>query len=48
MIKGIKRCRICGNPSFTTIVDLGMQNLTGVFPRSTDEIITEGPLEMVR
>ncbi len=48
MIKETKRCRICGNSKLVPIIDLGMQNLTGVFPRSIDEIITQGPLELVR
>ena len=39
---------MCGNPNLVTIVDLGEQCLTGVFPRSKDQEITCGPLELVK
>jgi hypothetical protein len=29
------------------VLNLGRQTLTGVFPRSADEPLTEGPLELV-
>ena len=44
----IERCRICGNPQLTAILDLGEQVLTGVFPRSIGESITRGPLRLVK
>lgn len=43
----IKKCRICGNTNLETIIDLGNQALTGVFP-SLDEIVEEGPLKLVK
>ncbi len=48
MFKEATRCRICGNDDLSSIVDLGHHSLTGVFPKSIDEPITAGPLELVR
>lgn len=48
MLKQISSCRICGNPHLVTILSLGEQFLTGVFPRSRGEKISAGPLELVK
>jgi hypothetical protein len=48
MIKKITKCRICKNINLVPIVDLGDQSLTGVFPKSREESITCGPLELVK
>lgn len=48
MIKEIKSCRICGNRELVPVLDLGEQTLTGVFPKSPQEPITQGPLELVK
>lgn len=45
--KRITRCRASGSKNLTTVLNLGNQQLTGVFPRSRDEQLTEGPLELV-
>lgn len=47
MYQSICKCRICGNENLRTIVDLGMQKLTGVFPAPGEEV-GEGPLELVK
>ena len=47
MYNEIKKCRICGNENLKTIVDLGVQKLTGVFPLP-GEMVNEGPLELVK
>ncbi len=47
MYKTIHRCRICGNTNLKSIVDLGMQNLTGIFPKKNQEV-ESGPLELVK
>lgn len=47
MYKEIEKCRICGNKNLETVVDLGMQKLTGVFPLP-DQEVDEGPLELVK
>lgn len=44
----IKGCRICGNQELLTILDLGQQALTGVFPRTRDEPDLIAPLELVK
>lgn len=44
----IKKCRICGNTQLVPLLDLGEQALTGVFPRSKDEPLTRGPLQLVK
>ncbi len=44
----ITHCRICGNQSLHSILHLGQQALTGVFPRTPDEEVPSGPLELVK
>ena len=48
MYKEINTCRICGNTNLTTVINLGNQYLTGVFPREREQIITSGPLALVK
>lgn len=48
MYKAISNCRICGNPTLVPVVDLGIQMLTGVFPKRRDESLTAGPLQLVK
>lgn len=43
----IKHCRICGNTNLVSVLSLGAQALTGVFPQ-LGESVEEGPLEMVK
>jgi C-methyltransferase-like protein/putative zinc binding protein/methyltransferase family protein len=43
----LTQCRLCGSPDLLTVLDLGAQALTGVFPASTEEHVSEGPLELV-
>jgi hypothetical protein len=43
----IERCRISGSPNLITVLQLGNQALTGVFPRSVSEDVTRGPLDLV-
>lgn len=45
--KDIGRCRIGGADDLVTVLDLGEQDLTGVFPATTDEQVTVGPLQLV-
>ena len=44
----IRACRCCGNERLELILSLGVQHLTGVFPRSPRESLTSGPLELVK
>ncbi len=43
----ISRCRICNSENLLSVLNLGVQALTGVFPRNTDDPVTKGPLELV-
>jgi len=47
MYTEIKKCRISGSPNLITVLSLGEQYLTGVFPKSPTEKITKGPLDLV-
>lgn len=48
MYTEIKKCRICANTDLVSILNLGNQYLTGIFPKSKTEHITSGPLELVK
>src|SRR4051794_40759134 len=44
----IRDCRICFSDNLTQVLDLGMQALTGVFPKSESEDVPAGPLAVVK
>lgn len=48
MFSVIDQCRICGNRRLESILNLGDQFLTGVFPKNHSQTITCGPLELVK
>ncbi|MDE2166811.1 MAG: methyltransferase domain-containing protein [Alphaproteobacteria bacterium] len=48
MANRIDSCRICGSRNLPTILDLGIQVMTGIFPRNRDASIEAGPLELVK
>jgi hypothetical protein len=43
-----EKCRICGNTQMVNVLDLGVQTLTGTFPRDKDAAITSGPLRLAK
>lgn len=43
----IGKCRVSGTKNLLTVLNLGEQALTGVFPRSAQDPVTCGPLELV-
>src|SRR5574344_4876 len=43
----IEKCRVCDNTHLQTVLDLGEQELTGVFPKSKEAKLTKGPLQLV-
>ena len=43
----IDRCRISGSTNLVSVLNLGEQYLTGVFPRDRETQVTRGPLELV-
>ena len=48
MYNKTEKCRICGNAHLETVLDLGEQMLTGVFPSSRDAAVTTGPLRLAK
>ena len=44
----IDHCRICKNPVLKRVLDLGEQDLTGVFPAEREQAVTRGPLRLVK
>ena len=44
--KEVSRCRISGSENLISVLSLGYQVLTGVFPKTPSEEITRGPLEL--
>ena len=47
MDKEITKSRISGSTNLINVLSLGNQYLTGVFPKSKDEKITIGPVDLV-
>lgn len=43
----LERCRLSGSTNLLPVLSLGVQELTGVFPRTVDQPVTAGPLELV-
>jgi C-methyltransferase C-terminal domain/Putative zinc binding domain/Methyltransferase domain len=48
MYKKVEKCRICGSTNLERVLDLGVQMLTGVFPREKGAAVTTGPLRLVK
>jgi hypothetical protein len=48
MYTTISQCRICGNKELESLLDLGKQALTGVFPKVSDADMPLCPLELVK
>jgi SAM-dependent methyltransferase len=47
MFREIEACRMCGNRDLVSILSLGEQYLTGVFPRAGATKLSHGPLDLV-
>ena len=45
--KKISSCRISGSKNLISVLDLGQQSLTGIFPASPSEAVAVAPLELV-
>jgi hypothetical protein len=43
----LRHCRVSRSTHLVPVLSLGEQELTGVFPRSREQVITTGPLELV-
>ncbi|MGO9110272.1 MAG: class I SAM-dependent methyltransferase [Thermoguttaceae bacterium] len=48
MYQSIDECRICQNRSLETVLDLGEQRLTGMFPRTLEQPVPQAPMELVK
>jgi hypothetical protein len=48
MQQRITKCRICGHNELSIVLNLGTQKLTGIFPKTKEQFITEGPVELVK
>jgi hypothetical protein len=46
-MKKLSNCRISGNHDLLEVLSLGVQELTGVFPKERDASVTRGPLQLV-
>ena len=44
----IEKCRVCGNEHLITVLDLGDQFLSGIFPKTIDLGMYKGPLALVK
>lgn len=47
-ITEITKCRICGNENLITLMDLGEQPLSGIFPKVNDADPPSAPLKLVK
>ena len=47
MYSEICKCRICHSPNLITVLSLGEQSLTGVFPKHSTDMVSSGPLDLV-
>ncbi len=47
-MRAIEKCRVCGSSALESVLHLGDQALTGVFPRHKGQAVTRGPLELVK
>lgn len=43
----ITKCRVSGSQNLVSVLNLGHQCLTGVFPKERDALVASGPLELV-
>jgi len=48
MFYKIEKCRVCGNKHFYTVLDLGNQYLSGIFPKKVEVNMYKGPLKLVK
>jgi NDP-4-keto-2,6-dideoxyhexose 3-C-methyltransferase len=48
LYRAVEKCRACGNAELIPVLDLGMQCLTGIFPRADRPDPAAGPLELVK
>ncbi len=47
MYTEIDSCRVSGSKNLINVLSLGEQYLTGVFPKSKEEVVSKGPLDLM-
>jgi hypothetical protein len=47
MYSEIRDCRICHDTNLINVLSLGIQSLTGVFPKHPSDIVSSGPLDLI-
>src|SRR5438046_6732545 len=48
LYREIAKCRLCAGSRLVNLLDLGIQALTGIFPRTLDEEVPAGPLRLCK
>ncbi len=48
MATEISHCRLCKSPKLESILDLGEQSFTGIFPKSEEQVVPVGPLRLIK
>ena len=48
LYKEIAQCRLCDGSRLVNVLDLGKQALTGIFPKSKEEEVPAGPLQLFK
>ena len=48
MFHKINYCRVCKNANYDTVLDLGSQYLSGIFPKKKDLNMPYGPLKLIK
>ncbi len=48
MHKSVDVCRLCLSQDLKTVIDLGTQALTGIFPKTAGQAVYAGPLQLVK
>ena len=48
LYKEIAQCRLCDGSRLVNVLDLGKQALTGIFPKSKEEEVPAGPLQLCK
>ena len=48
MYEKIDCCRVCQNRNLESVLDLGEQHLTGMFPRTKEQQVPQAPMELVK
>ena len=48
MFREVTECRVCGNRNLVTVLDLGEQYLTGVFPAAISPNLSKGPVQLMK